>query len=90
MKNASDDVFHWFVSKQLKANFKKPHLIITYYNEMSNQGVIISVNNYNIANSKCEKLLTIKSDHKLSFNTHIDEICKKARQKLNALSRLTP
>ena len=37
---------------------------------------------------KCEKLLGIKID-KLNFNTHFDEICKKAGQKLNALSRAT-
>ena len=28
--------------------------------------------------------------HKLTFNAHIDEICKKAGQKTNALSRVIP
>ena len=42
------------------------------------------VNNYNITFSKYEKLLGIKTNHKLNFNTHIGEISKKARQKLNA------
>ena len=36
------------------------------------------------------KLLDIKIDNKLNFNNHIDEIFKKAGQKLNALSRVTP
>ena len=27
-------------------------------------------------------------DHMLTFNAHIDEVCKKAGQKMNALSRL--
>ena len=35
-------------------------------------------------------LLGIKTDHRLNFNTHIGEITKKNRQKLNVLSRLTP
>ena len=34
--------------------------------------------------------LGVKIDSKLSFNTHIDDICKKASLKLNALSRTTP
>ena len=34
--------------------------------------------------------LGVKIDSKLSFNTHIDDICKKASLKLNALSRITP
>ena len=33
------------------------------------------------------KKIGIKTDSKLNFNTHVDEICKKAGQKLNALSR---
>ena len=46
--------------------------------------------NYNIKNSKCEKLLGIRIDNKLNFNTYVDVICKKAGQKLDTLSRVTP
>ena len=49
----------------------------------------ICVNNYK-TNGKYEKLLDIKTDHKLSFYTHIDEMYKKAGQNLNATSRVTP
>ena len=51
---------------------------------------MINVENNQITNSKCEKLLGIKIDHNLTFNAHIDEICKKASQKMNALSRIVP
>ena len=37
-----------------------------------------------------QKLLGIKTDRKLTFNTHIDEICKKGGQKMNAFSRVIP
>ena len=37
-----------------------------------------------------EKLLGIRVDHKLTFNALIDEIYKKAGQKMNALSRVIP
>ena len=48
------------------------------------------MDNYNRESSKCEKPSDTKIDYKLNFNTHVDEICKKAAQKLNALSRVTP
>ena len=41
------------------------------------------MDNYNIKSSKNEKL-----DNKLNFITHVDGICEKAVQKLNALSRV--
>ena len=71
LKTASHDLFCWFASNQVKTNSDKCHLIASCDNEMSAR-----VNNYNIANSKSEKLLSTKIDHKLNFSTHIDEICK--------------
>ena len=47
------------------------------------------VKNKEINNSKHERLLGVTIDSKLSFNTYIDHICKKASLKLNALSRIT-
>ena len=78
LKEASNKLFYWFANNQMNAN---PVLFIN---------VSICVDNYNIKSSKCEKRLGIKIDNKLNFNTHVDEICKKAGQKLNALSRVTP
>ena len=39
-------------------------------------------------NSRCGKLVRIKIDHELSFEFHTESLCKKASQKLNALSRV--
>ena len=86
LKEASDELFYWFAYNQMKANPDKCHLVTSSSDKLS-----IYVDNYNIKSSKCEKLLGIKIDNKLNFNTHADEICKKAGQKLiNALSRVTP
>ena len=68
----------------MKANPDKRHLLTSCSNNVS-----ICVDNYNIKSSKCEKILGIKIANKLNFNTHVDEICKKAGHKLNALSRVT-
>ena len=48
------------------------------------------IENEQIRNSSCEKLLGVFFDSKLTFQSHIDNICKKASQKLNAISRITP
>ena len=48
------------------------------------------IENKQIRNSSCEKLLGVFFDSKLTFQSHIDNICKKESQKINAISRITP
>ena len=84
LKEASDELCYWFADNQMKANPDKCNLWAS-----SSDKVSICVDNYNIKSSKCEKLLRVKIDIKLNFNTHNDEIYKKAGQKLNVLSRFT-
>ena len=50
----------------------------------------MTIENQIIKNNKLEKLLGIKLGSKLNFNSHIHDICQKAGQKLNAISRTTP
>ena len=38
-----------------------------------------------IKTSGCEKLLGIKIDHNLTFDEHVQSLCKKANNKLRAL-----
>ena len=42
-----------------------------------------------MTNSKSEKLLGVKFDHKPSFDNHISELSKKVGRRINALSRVT-
>ena len=74
-----------FPRYQMKASPDRFHLIDSCDNEIS-----ICVNGFDIINSKCVKLLGIKTDDELNFNTHVDDIWEKARQKLNRLWRVTP
>ena len=85
LKEASDELLYWFADNQMKAIPDKCHLLTN-----SSDKISICLYGYNIKSSKCEKILGIKIDNKLNFNTHVDEICKKAGQKLKALSRVTP
>ena len=85
LENASAELFQWFSNNGMKANPDKCHLITSSRNKVN-----ICVENNIIKSSKCEKLLGVKVDHRLNFNAHIDELCRKAAQKLSALSRVTP
>ena len=85
LQNSSKILFQWFMDNQMKANPEKCHFICS-----TNDSVNFIVENQTIYNSKWEKFLAVKFDSKLTFNGHIDDICKKARLKLNALSRIVP
>ena len=69
----------------MKANSDESHFICS-----TDDKVNIFVENQKICNSPCEKLLGVRFDSKLTFDAHINDICKKAGLKLNALARITP
>ena len=75
----------WFSDNQIKLNTDKCHLLLN----MQDQN-FLKIGNFNIKNSFSEKLLDITFDGKLKFSNHIEDICKKATRKLNALSRIVP
>ena len=51
---------------------------------------IFKFENVCLENSKEELILGITIDNKLTFDSHIKSICRKAGQKLSALSRVSP
>ena len=69
----------------MKANPDKCHFITS-----ESKGLVINVENNQITNNKCEKLIGIKIDHELTFNAYIGKIFKKAGLKMNAFSRVIP
>ena len=69
----------------MKANPDKCHFICS-----TNDTVNLIVENQIINNSKCEKLLGVKLNDKLTFNAHIDAISKKAGLKLKSISSIAP
>ena len=69
----------------MKVNLHKCH-----FTTSSGDEVTIYGGSYNIKNNKCEKLLGIKIYNKLNFDNNIGKVSKKAVQKINALSRVTP
>ena len=67
----------------MKANPSKCHLLVT-----TNALTSVNINGFQITSSTEEKLLGIKFDSKLSFENHVSSLCKKASQKLHALTRI--
>ena len=51
---------------------------------------IFKFENVCLENSKEEVILGITIDNKLTFDSHIKSICRKADQQLSALSRILP
>ena len=68
----------------MKLNAEKYHLMNL---SKSNNGAFLKIDNIIIKPSKEQKLLGINIDNNLSFKGHVQSICKKASQKLHALSR---
>ena len=73
----------WFNGNSMKAYPGKYHLPLS-----GSDSSKITVGNKTISSSKCKKLLGIKIDNNLNFKEHIESLCKKVSQKINALSRL--
>ena len=72
LEQASDILSKWFIGNNLKTNLDKYHVI---FNETTETQLIVE--NVPTASSSCEKLLGIKIDQKLSFESHAHSICKK-------------
>ena len=58
------------------------------FGEKSND-LSIKIGNTTIKESTEEKLLGVTLDKQLSFKTHVQSLCKKASQKLHAISRIS-
>ena len=83
LEEASEILFKWFSDNLIRINADKFHLLVS-----TNNTVKMKIGNFDITNSKSEKLLGVKFDHKRSFDDHISELCKKASRKIHALSRV--
>ena len=69
----------------MKANNDKSHLLMSCKKPSS---AIIEGSCIN--SSQKELLLGVTIDNELKFNDHINYLCKKAGQKLNALAQIAP
>ena len=83
LERETNIVIEWFKVNEMKSNSDKCHLII-----VNNQDNNIKIGNDIITSKTSVKLLGVTIDNKLNFNEHVDNICKKANNKLHALARI--
>ena len=85
LEEIGEKLLIWFSDNQMKLNTDKCHLPSNTQDQN-----FLKIRDFNIKNSLSEKLLGITFDCKLKFSNHVEDICKKATRKLNALSRIVP
>ena len=73
-----------FNENQFQGNTSKYHVLST------DQQVHLNLGTAQIKSSQYEKQLRVTIDMKLSFKTHIQQICGKTNAKLKALARIVP
>ena len=70
LEEVSKKLFKWFDDNLMKSNADKCHLLVN-----TNESVKITIRDFDINNSSCEKLLGVKFDNKISFDEHITNLC---------------
>ena len=66
LQESAEKLLQWFSHNQMKENTDKCHLIVS-----TDEPIEIRVGESPIKNSTCEKLLGVKIDNKLNFDTHV-------------------
>ena len=80
----SSILFKWLQTNYMKMNTDKSHLLLS-----GNTKLISNIDNNLIESEKEQVLLGITVDSNLSFEEHINNLCKKASQKLNTLATIS-
>ena len=76
-------MFYYFSENFLKANADKCHLIAS-----SKVQVDIQISDIKVTSKPRVKPLGTRIDHRLNFDYHVSQLCKKASKKLHALARI--
>jgi hypothetical protein len=84
LEGAAEKAIDWFEYNGMKLNSDKCNLLVCGHKY---EHMICKVGNTQVIESHNVKLLGILIDSDLTFDDHVNSICKKASQKLNALSR---
>ena len=86
LEEVSTKMFNWLANNQMKGNADKCQYILN----QTDSNHFIEIEGVPIQNKKEQKLLGVVFDNLLTFEPHINTLCKKASSKISALSRLTP
>lgn len=84
LEEASKVFFKWFLDNLMKTNADNCYLSVS-----TSDKVNMRIDKFDICNSKCEKILGVEFDNKLTFDDHLSESCKKTSRKIHTLARMT-
>ena len=84
LETSSSILFKWLQTNYMKVNTDKSHLLLS-----GNVSLTSNIDNKLIESENEQVLLGVTIDSNLSFEKHINNLCKKASQKLNALARIS-
>ena len=84
LEKSTNSLLTWFSENHMKVNANKCNLLVSF-----DERCTAKIEDFSIKNSTEEKLLGVKFDCNLSFESHITSLCKKASQKLHALARIS-
>ena len=59
-------------------------------NQTTDEPVLVNICGSYINNSNSQKLLGVTIDSRLTFESHINQLCTRASQKIGAISRISP
>ena len=85
LEHSSSSLFIWLNDNYMKVNTGKSHLLLS-----RNVRATAKIDNNYTEYEKKQVLLRITINSNLTFENHINSICKSASQKLNALTRVAP
>ena len=86
LKQDFSKIFKWFSEDFMILNPNNCYFLTVGFQDAQSS---FSYDNITIKNLSEDKILGITIDNKLTFKSHLKNICKKANQKLNALARIT-
>ena len=84
LENETSTCVEWFYLNYMKLNGDKCHLIVG-----GNKPTLVStkIQANEIVETSQERLSGVKIDRDLKFDVHLNDICKKAGNRLSALAR---
>ena len=83
LESSISTVAGWFTDNCMKLNREKCHFMV--FGDQSNN-LTLQIETIPVIESKEQKLLGITVDKKLIFKAHVESLCKKANQRVHALS----
>ena len=84
---ATKSAMEWFHYNGMKLNFSKCNLVVCGHKYKS---MILKIDYTIVIETNLVKLLGIHIESELTFNKHMEIVCKKVSQKLNALLDYVP